>query len=357
MITDIIGRRRAALQPPPANRPPLCNTGAENLQTSALIDYIRITFDEEFFPLVAIFDLLQIEADEWIDLPFGRQGYEKAINHSGITILFGGDKCLNKKGHRTIHLDVTGSGCRHLEGRQVVGEGAKYSWEEFLGLLWNLGTFTRLDLALDERAGVLSIDKIQQAWKDDNKASKFKELTRIEKTNGRGESSGATLNIGNRQSRCFVRIYDKAKEQEAKKKEVSGPWVRVEMECKDERAQALAITLSDNGLMAGLKVLLNYLDFRHNNGKPDKRDWARISWWATFIDAFKGLRLACAPEVWSIERVEQYIRGQAAPSIALLWAAAKVETTCDGFDYFLTLVREGKKRWKKKHKLIAAGLP
>jgi DNA relaxase NicK len=93
---------------------------------------------------------------------------------------------------------------------------------------------TRIDLAFDLHDTGLSISEQYESLKRGNAKAATSKANLIV-----GVTGGTTLYIGSRQSDKFLRIYDKAAEQE-----IPGDWVRVELEIKGDTAQALGKQIS-----------------------------------------------------------------------------------------------------------------
>ena len=115
---------------------------------------------------------------------------------------------------------------------------------------------SRIDLAIDAHDSGLSIDSLYQAFKREETETKAKNASIIENTQG-----GKTLYIGSRQSEAFVRIYDKAKEQNQ-----TGDWKRIEIELKGYKAQeATNMCIASNNLSKLItSIVLGYINFPRN---------------------------------------------------------------------------------------------
>jgi len=126
---------------------------------------------------------------------------------------------------------------------------------------------SRIDLALDAENEGLSILKLSAAMR------KGKALTRTDKfSHIKSNDGGETLYIGSRVSELFMRIYNKAAEQ-GNKPENPADWIRIELECKGERAKQIGAVLAmrtetDMALFAR-GLIKDFIDF------PD-RVWSRI---------------------------------------------------------------------------------
>jgi len=83
------------------------------------------------------------------------------------------------------------------------------------------GHFGRIDVALDDRNGVIDVDRIYASVRAGNCVSHFRQSRLISGLDvGTGLDTGQTLCMGSRQSDTYLRIYDKAAEQRSKEKVV-----------------------------------------------------------------------------------------------------------------------------------------
>jgi DNA relaxase NicK len=96
---------------------------------------------------------------------------------------------------------------------------------------------TRVDLALDVREEHMNIGKLASMVKIGTTDVKTKSFSHILSQDG-----GETLYLGSRQSEQYLRIYNKAAQQET-----TGDWVRVELELKGSRAHEVGVMLAMKG--------------------------------------------------------------------------------------------------------------
>lgn len=92
---------------------------------------------------------------------------------------------------------------------------------------------TRIDLALDARDERLKIGSLASAVKHNQDKLRVKTYSHIVSQDG-----GETLYLGSRQSEQYLRIYNKAAEQQ-----IDGDWVRIELELKGSRAHQVGSML------------------------------------------------------------------------------------------------------------------
>lgn len=330
---------------------PASKTGMETAQ--ALIDWLAFTL-----PAGSGVDWVRgvLGHSDWTELPHGYNGYDRCLVRGGARILW-----HSRDPRMGIHCVLSGKGCRELEALAIVGEerdeGHRYDgpmdWRRFLKLLSVHGAkFTRVDFALDDRAGVLSMETMEAALKGGLTVSRARawEPRGARPLDGGPAAGGRTLTLGSRASETYVRIYDKAAEQRSKGRAVEGHWVRVELETKGKRATALVREVCDHGLRAVAGYLRGHLDFKERGTHSQKERWNTADWWATFLRGAAKLRLAVEPAVRTIEDVKGWFRHQVAPSLALILAVAQGDLS-----WLMEVAKEGEERWKERHRAIYAG--
>jgi len=297
----------ASVSPAPA-APPSSNTGVQSASgsLSALVDWASLTFSDAEHDLAGVLAMFGGE-HEWSALERGANGYRAGWVRGAVKVLYDGQPGMG------IHVQLSGKGCRQLEA-----EGLVTDWQSFVG--WVLaagGSFSRLDLALDDRAGLVNLDLVEEAVRSDAYVSRWRSW-RITQSKSRGAAQlGRTVNFGAPQSDASLRIYDKAAEQG-----VEGPWVRLEMQMRDDRAQRLALALSEKGAGVVAGVLRGYLDFKQAGEGTQKTRWRSAAWWSELLAAAERVVLGTAPLVRTVASIKAWVSRQVAPSLAILAAAA-----------------------------------
>ena len=114
-----------------------------------------------------------------------------------------------------VLLELKGKGCRQMEA-YLTAEGR--SWYDFmLDCLSAGGVMKRLDLAINDRAGILDIPMLAEKWKRGEAISCFRGQKHYDGTQKNGddmpESTGNTLYIGSTKSEVYFCIYEKAKQR------------------------------------------------------------------------------------------------------------------------------------------------
>lgn len=218
----------------------------------------------------------------------------------------------------TAHIEVTGHGCRELEAAGVV-----LDWQTFLREMLDAGArFTRLDCAIDDRVGLLDLNKIIAACEDGRVVSAYQNADPRPKMNpATGERTGDGVTFGNRTSETYIRIYDKGLQTKS-----CDQWIRVEMEAKKTRAQALAEAIGKEGTKVVPSILLGYLDFKER-GETDRRDrWPTTIWWTQFLSTEQRFRLETAPRNASLEKAYFWFIRQCSRLFALIYDSGEYPT-------------------------------
>jgi phage replication initiation protein len=314
--------------------PPPGNTGAQTPEGEQCIDWSGFTLPDgtpvEKFVL------------PWLGEGFekmesgGHYGYTECWRRGNVTVSAGGRPGMG------VHVDCSGQGCRELEQLGVVKDWPTFTAE----VLASGGKFSRLDLAVDDRAGKLELEIIRAAAEQGNIVSRYRSIRNDWRHDAStGELTGTTIYLGSRKSESFVRMYDKALELKAKGQKVVGPWVRVELEMHDKRAQVLAQQLSKSSspgaLLAGL--LRGLIDIKDRGQQLQRYKWATASYWGEFLNWSSKLHLVIKPAVRTVERTFNWVSNQVAPSLALLRLAIA------GDGWLQNLLKEGERRLTPLH--------
>lgn len=294
-----------------------------------IFDWLEFTIhdlDEE----KVILQVLELNPANFIELPKGRYGYKKQLACGHISLLFCGREEMG------IHVILTGRGCREYEAGSTL-------LELLDRIMLYDGKCTRIDMAMDDKSGsLIPFEEIKAAVKAGTISSRWKTSTEYVKRKLKdGEITGHTINIGSRKSKMYMRIYDKALEQGQ-----DTPWIRIEMEIRDERAQSLQdILLFENNIgQVYAKIINNYIRFLDPNEDTNRSRWPTAPWWENLIREIGKISLTRKPEDRTVEDVRCWVKQQVGPSLAVLVIAD------DGaLDDIIRTIMEGKTRLKDKH--------
>lgn len=180
------------------------------------------------------------------NLPFsdcnGMYGFSKRISFDGINIHYDRDD-------RLIWLEMSGQGCRNFE---TYGHGDWLKLFDYVNQ--DDCNVTRLDIAIDDKEGILNLKKLA----DDTLKTRY--VSRMREYDVRQSSKGITIYHGSPQSDTRIRIYDKALERGY----VDGEhWVRFEIQLRRDRCINFIREVLDTGDIGYITtgVINNYLRY------------------------------------------------------------------------------------------------
>jgi Replication initiation factor len=313
--------------PHPTNRG-VDSTERVDRPSEALIDWVEWTEHA-----ATVDDVCGRLCDDWTEGDRGAMGYRRSRMAQGITVLYDGRAGMG------VHVRIPGKACRALEA-----SGGVTDWEVFLaGLLDGSRSITRLDVALDDRSGSVTVDRCYDELKAGHLVSKLRFGCAQEFFDALGATESRTLYFGSQKSDLRIRFYDKA--LEAKK---PGPWTRVEIQTRDEHATALVrmLVVADSGSRAAAfgALLLWYLDFKQPGRDGNRSRWTTASWWSEFTQGALKRKLCLAPALLpSADQVLARLAQQYGPTMAAL-----VEVI--GFEPLFDAVEGSRSRQRGRHR-------
>jgi phage replication initiation protein len=335
---------RHAIESPPGDPalPPITNRGADitaPTENRSLVDWVAFTFKTTDPQEVA--SSIGIDPDLFTRCTFGFSGYRKSLKLGNISIYFDGREEMG------CHVEMSGQGCRQFEGLFHHSP-----WESlFTSVLANGGKFTRLDLAIDNVDGGLSLDLLSAAIQDHDHCvrTKFGEWRRIQKgsfQNGQ-EITGDTIYLGSSKSHTMFRIYDKAMESGT-----TGQWVRFEIQLRDSRShEAAKLFAADTPLgYLAIGIINTYFAIIENDDSNTSRCTLQV-WWAEWLQNTEKIKLTTDKEIKLVTDTMEFIKRQYAPSFAMInqhLGKASFNEFLDG------VLDDGRERMGAKHEKILA---
>lgn len=221
----------------------------------------------------------------------------------------------------------------------------------------NGGKLTRLDLAMDDKKGLLSLQTMLDKLESGEVVTRFKSHTpHYEKRLiGTGAARLTGIEIGTRQSESYVRIYDKRIERErAGESELPENWIRVELELKGDRAIAVgsrlvnSIRCGDGGRFVS-SLIYGLIDFkRPTDGDTNKSRWDTAEFWSAFLGECAKESLSLPKSNRSIDQVCDWFEESIAPMAAVILLSEN-PTGLSGYDWLMEVIAKGEMRWKQKH--------
>ncbi len=299
---------------------------------SVSIDWIAFT-TVSVKDVSEVFSFLGYQSTDFLQLPKGANGYMTVYRLKGypVSVMADGTECMG------IHVVITGSAIRdvmeHYQETLMTetpfgGEAVELSdfgntiMTEFLRDVQRIGWFTRLDLAIDDRGcRYFTLDDVRRFLDRQEVVSKFRTFRDVCESTLSLEPVGRTIYLGSRQSEVMLRVYDKMLERNRKiedeKERLLEPWVRWELELKNQRANIAADMLVKSKSLGEVVtgILNNYVRIII----PDDSNRSRCSLhplWAEFVETIKKLRLYVEKAGKTIKEKRSWLVRSVLPTLA-----------------------------------------
>lgn len=286
-----------------------------------LFDYIRIRFPTMDVQHV-IQDILKLNMNYMLHENFGFYSYTEHYYIGDIFVL------TSQEEEKGVLLELKGKGCRQMESYLLAQER---SWYDFLmDCLVDGGVMKRIDLAINDKAGILDIPALTQKCNEEECVSVFRsyksyasgELVKSHEQDKVG--MGHTLYIGSLKSEVYFCIYEKDYEQYVKLGipiEETSVKNRFELRLKNERAYYAVRDLLTyyDAEQTAFSIINRYLRFVDKEEDKRRSDWKLNKRWEWFIGAYRDcLKLTTKPEPYTLERTLNWIARQVAPTLEML---------------------------------------
>ncbi|HBG4551231.1 TPA: replication initiation factor domain-containing protein [Clostridioides difficile] len=286
-----------------------------------LFDYVRIRFPTLDIQHI-IKDILKLNIKYMLHEDFGFYSYTEHYYLGDIFVFTSADK---EKG---VLLELKGKGCRQFESYLVAQER---SWYDFLvDAMVEGGVMKRLDLAINDRAGILDIPELTEKCNREECISVFRSFKSyasgelIKKLEQDKAGMGHTLYIGSLKSEVYFCCYEKNYEQYAKLGiPVSEAPIknRFEIRLKNERAYYAVRDLLTHydAERTAFSIINRYIRFVDMEEDKRREDWKLNDRWAWFIGKGREpLKLTTQPEPYTLSRTLNWIARQVAPTLKML---------------------------------------
>lgn len=304
-----------------------------------LIDYVRIRFPTMDIKHI-VQNILKLNLDYMLHENYGFYSYTEHYVMGDIFVLASPDE---EKG---ILLELKGQGCRQMES-YLLAQGR--SWYDFLlDCLIDGGVMKRLDLAINDMAGILDIPELTKKSMNEECISVFRtfksyrsgELIQHEEKIGMGN----TLYIGSLKSEVYFCVYQKDYEQYVKYGipiEDTPIKNRFEIRLKNDRAYYAVkdlLTYQDAERTA-FAIINRYVRFADKDVNKERSEWNTSPKWEWFIGADREqLRLTTAPEPYTLKKTLNWLHRQVAPTLKMAMELDKVNET----DIIKTMLKQAK---------------
>ena len=262
-------------------------------------------------------NILQLKLSYFLHEDYGFYSYSEHYALGDIFVL-----CSHEL-DKGVLVELKGRGCRQFESYLLAQQRSWY--EFFMDVLVAGGVMKRLDLAINDKTGILNIPVLTEKCQQEECISVFRsfksyrsgELVRKEEK----ECMGNTLYIGSLQSEVYFCIYEKDYEQYKKNDipiEDAEVKNRFEIRLKNERAYYAVrdLLVYDNPEHTAFKIINRYIRFVDKDDSKPRSDWKLNEEWAWFIgNNRERLKLTTKPEPYSFQRTLNWLSHQVAPTL------------------------------------------
>ena len=306
-----------------------------------LFDYVRIRFPTTDVKHI-VEDVLRLKLPYFIHENYGFYSYTEHYYLGDIFVL------VSPELEKGVLLELKGRGCRQFESYLLAQERSWY--EFFMDVLMEDGVMKRLDLAINDKTGILNIPHLTEKCRNEECISVFRsfksyrsgELVRSNEQDRYG--MGNTLYIGSLKSEVYFCIYEKDYEQYVKYDipiEDTKIKNRFEIRLKNERAYYAVrdlLTYHDAERTA-FDIINRYMRFADKEVEKRRSEWQTNEKWAYFIGSDRGrLKLTTKPEPYTLTRTLNWISRQVAPTWKVL---QKIDST-NGTTYLKDILDHAK---------------
>ena len=312
-----------------------------------LFDYVRIRFPTTDVQQV-VENILQLKLSYFLHEDYGFYSYSEHYALGDIFVL-----CSHEL-DKGVLVELKGRGCRQFESYLLAQQRSWY--EFFMDVLVAGGVMKRLDLAINDRVGILDIPKLKEKYKAGECISYFrmqKDYSGTEKCgNDTPKNTGETLYLGSTSSELYMCAYQKNYEQYVKNgTEIEDTEIknRFEIRMKNERAYYAVRDLLTyyDAEQTAFSIINQYVRFVDEEPDKRKNDWKLNDRWAWFIgDNRQSLKLTTKPEPYTLDRTLRWVQRQVAPTLKML---KKIDKG-NGTDYMETIEQQAK--LTEKHEMI-----
>lgn len=281
-----------------------------------MFDYVRIRFPTKDIKYL-VEEVLGLKIEFMAHEDFGFYSYSEHYHFGDIFVLTSADVEMG------ILLELKGKGCRQFENFLLAQERSWYDF--FIDALIQKCIFKRLDLAINDKAGILNIPELANKCKNEECISVFRSFKNYESgeliKHAEKKDMGNTLYIGSIKSEIYFCVYEKDYEQYIKngipieEAEVKN---RFEIRLRNDRAtKAIHDLLTyQNPEKTTFEIINRYVSFVDKEVDKKRSDWKMNPKWEWFIGKNRGaLKLTTKPEPYSIDRTLSWIQRQVAPTL------------------------------------------
>ncbi len=287
-------------------------------EMDVILDYVRIRFRTTNAREV-IEKILRIRFEYMVEEKHAFYGYRTQFVRGNIVVM------TSVEEEKGTLLELKGMGCREFE---AILKAQRRNWYDFFRQVREGGAvFKRIDIASNDRAGILDVRELAEKCRREECKSlfhTFRDYRSGEIAAGMeqyADMMGYTLYIGSLKSDVYFCVYEKDYEQYVKfglLREETDIKNRFEIRLKNDRAEKAVDDFLEYEDAAGtaFSIIQRYVCFLDCDEEKERRSWPVNPRWAWFMDGeHRDIRLTMKPEPFSIDRTLAWIVRQVAPTL------------------------------------------
>ena len=289
-----------------------------DLPLTLLFDYVRIRFPTTNARKI-IQEVLHLNFDYMLHEDYAFYSYQEQYVMGDIVVM------VSQEEDKGILIEMKGRGCRQFETFLLA---QKRSWYDFFETSLKLGgVMKRLDLAINDRAGLLNIPYLTKKCQNEECISLFRtfksyrsgELLKADEKDGMGN----TLYIGSLKSEVYFCLYEKDYEQYTKlgiPLDQTETKNRFEIRLKNERAYHAIMDLMKGRSIESttFSIITRYMRIADKVQGKRRTNWPLNEKWGRFVGRNrKEIQLTSEPKPYTIERTYNWLGRQVAPTLKM----------------------------------------
>ncbi|EGP5096637.1 XRE family transcriptional regulator [Enterococcus faecium] len=325
-----------------------------DLSLTLLFDYVRIRFPTTDARKI-IQEVLHLKFDYMLHEDYAFYSYQEQYVMGDITVMLSHDE------DKGVLIEMKGRGCRQFETFLLA---QKRSWYDFFDDCLKVGgVMKRLDLAINDRVGLLDIPELTKKCQKEECISLFRtfksyrsgELLKPNEKDGMGN----TLYIGSLKSEVYFCLYEKDYEQYIKlgiPLDQGETKNRFEIRLKNDRAyHAIMDLLKGRSIESTtFSIITRYLRFTDKVEGKRRTNWPLNEHWGRFVGQDrKDIQLTSEPKPYTIDRTLNWLGRQVAPT----WKMAEGLDRLNQTTYIQDMVQNAKLSDRHKKILEQQSMP
>lgn len=289
-----------------------------DLPLTMLFDYVRIRFPTTNARKI-IQEVLHLNFDYMLHEDYAFYSYQEQFVMGDIVVM------VSQQEDKGVLIEMKGRGCRQFETFLLA---QKRSWYDFFEDCLKVGgVMKRLDLAINDRAGLLNIPELTKKCQNQECISLFRtfksyrsgELMKSDEKDGMGN----TLYIGSLKSEVYFCLYEKDYEQYIKlgiPLDQAETKNRFEIRLKNERAYHAIVDLLKGRSIESttFSIITRYMRIADKVQGKRRTNWPLNEKWGRFVGRNrKEIQLTSEPKPYTIERTYNWLGRQVAPTLKM----------------------------------------